>query len=303
MPPQPTIEESPDPEDNWRPDDNWRSKAGQSSRSRPSLGRMLPPSRRQSQATGSDAGPSSQARPRSTGTPMNQGPRGHPTPAPKGMSMAARRIPSTSLTPGPDRTRTSAAQGTSDGLFARRGSTKQSSPSRGASDEEVDSTPTPTPEREMSSHDYMRFHIEKEMAALRRQQTRKTTYSEEKFPIERVLHWKIYEEDCIELLVRWGDGAEDTWEPEEIIQEDAESLVYAFWKTQHGRQRSTGLVNYHAFKILEARTTEDPAKPEFLVQWVGYPSSTKFTTWKSYDVVYKNSRPQYIEFAYGEKLW
>ncbi|KAM0559989.1 hypothetical protein ACHAPJ_003944 [Fusarium lateritium] len=352
MPPQPSIE-SPDPEDNWRPDNNWRSRAGQSSRSRPGSGQMLPPPRPHSQcesittfslqlvflidarpaphvlyvatlltaseATGSDAGPSSQARPRSTGTPMDRGPRDGasipPTPAPEGIKKAARLTPSMSLTPGPNQRRTSAVRDSgsrpSDGHFARRGLAGRSSLSRGANDDLPLTFGTKvvesTPEREMTPYDHIRCSIQEQQMIneLRRQQVNKTIYSEKKYPIARVKRWKICDEDkdSIELLIQWDDGAEDTWEPEEIIQEDAESLVYAFWKEHGGRQRTTKCRDYHVFKVLKNRSTEDPKKPEFLVQWVGYPPWKPHTTWLPYDVIYENSKPQYIEFTLGYKMW
>ncbi|KAJ4245056.1 hypothetical protein NW762_014266 [Fusarium torreyae] len=318
MPLQPSIE-SPDPEDNRRPDDSWLSKAEQSSRPQPSSGQMLPPPRPQSQATGSNAGPSSQPRPRNTGTPMDRGPRDSAstptTPAPKGLRKAARRTPSMSLTPGPNQGHTSAVRDSgsrpSDGHSARRGSAGRSSLSRGANDDLPltfgPKAVEPTPERELTPHDHIRRSIQEQQMIneLLRQQVNKTIYSEEKYPIARVKGWKICDEDedSIELLIQWDDGTEDTWEPEEIIQEDAESLVYAFWKEHGGRQRTTKLLNYHAFKILKTRATKDPKKPEFLVQWVGYPPRKPHTAWRSYDVVYENSKPQYIEYVLGYKMW
>ncbi|KAK1973195.1 hypothetical protein LZ30DRAFT_672000 [Colletotrichum cereale] len=74
-----------------------------------------------------------------------------------------------------------------------------------------------------------------------------------------------------QLLVKWKDG-DETWEPEDVIQEDAEEALFAYWGGVD-RGRLGAMVDkdlWHALKIQSHRQTTSGAV-ELEVIWVGSP--------------------------------
>ncbi|KAF4454286.1 hypothetical protein F53441_3160 [Fusarium austroafricanum] len=136
-----------------------------------------------------------------------------------------------------------------------------------------------------------------EVQRRRETQPNPTITRPERYPVERLVDWRIYETNCVEILVEWADGSEDSWEPEEILHLDAPSLVLNFWRRHKGRCSATRLEVHHVLKILEQRTSPTSDGPEYRCQWVGYPASKNHTTWLSWDTVTGIALAQWVEFV------
>ncbi|KAI8961354.1 hypothetical protein F5Y11DRAFT_231261 [Daldinia sp. FL1419] len=97
--------------------------------------------------------------------------------------------------------------------------------------------------------------------------------------IQALLQHRMVEDGRVELLVHWaGETEKDaTWEAEEEIQQGAEEMLYAYWKSQGGRinalfikPKDAPVETYHVFKLL-AHEKKPRGGFEFEVQWVGHP--------------------------------
>ncbi|KAI2636806.1 hypothetical protein GGS21DRAFT_513329 [Xylaria nigripes] len=83
----------------------------------------------------------------------------------------------------------------------------------------------------------------------------------------------------VELLVQWvGEDEKDaSWESESEIQQDADEILYEYWKTQGGRinalfhkPKNPPPETYHVFKVLR-HEKRNRGGFQFEVQWVGHP--------------------------------
>lgn len=43
------------------------------------------------------------------------------------------------------------------------------------------------------------------------------TVSNHRYPVDNTLAWRLFYWDCVDLLIQWDNGSDDTWEPEEIM--------------------------------------------------------------------------------------
>ncbi|KAI3326594.1 hypothetical protein HD806DRAFT_551675 [Xylariaceae sp. AK1471] len=107
--------------------------------------------------------------------------------------------------------------------------------------------------------------------------------------------------DAVELLVHWvGESEEDaTWEAEEEIQQGAEEMLYAYWKTRGGRRsvlfhkpKNPPAEIYYVFNIV--RHEKHRGRFQFEVQWVGHSTEPHETTME-YETKLKNIAPQLLD--------
>ncbi|KAI0408513.1 hypothetical protein F4802DRAFT_550150 [Xylaria palmicola] len=109
--------------------------------------------------------------------------------------------------------------------------------------------------------------------------------------IERLLKHRMAGDrsGAVELLVQWaGEREQDaTWEAEEELQENADVMLYEYWRAQGGRVSALfhKLKNpppevYHVFKVLR-HERKNRGGFQFEVQWVGHPPVHGETTMES----------------------
>lgn len=130
-----------------------------------------------------------------------------------------------------------------------------------------------------------------------------TYISEERFPIEEFLGWRIYDEDSVVIHVRWADGSPDTEEPEEIMHIDSAQTLLNFWRRKGGRDWAThaaGLQENRILRVLKSKeSSKDKGKELLLCQWIGLPASDRHTTWLSEEEVMDMALGQWLEFKTG----
>ncbi|KAG5765858.1 hypothetical protein H9Q69_011430 [Fusarium xylarioides] len=172
-------------------------------------------------------------------------------------------------------------------------------------------TPTPTPAQSVElSWKYsggreatggFLFHLaNREMDRRRESQPNPTYISEERFPIEEFLGWRIYDEDSVVINVRWADGSPDTEEPEEIMHIDSAPTLLNFWRRQGGRGWATGLREHRILRVLKSKKPRKDRGSELLLcQWIGLPASDRYTTWMSEEEVQARALGQWLEFKTG----
>jgi hypothetical protein len=96
------------------------------------------------------------------------------------------------------------------------------------------------------------------------------------YEIDSITAHRVNKElSTVELFVEWVGTT--SWEPERELQMQVPNLIFEYWEGQGGREKATGLQEFHVFRILDS--TNDPAT--YRVQWVGYPDTPKDTTWES----------------------
>ncbi|KAF9776747.1 hypothetical protein IL306_005038 [Fusarium sp. DS 682] len=76
--------------------------------------------------------------------------------------------------------------------------------------------------------------------------------SPERQVISHIIDHQVLPNACVQLKVEWEDFTE-TWVPEHQLQEDVPSKVYRYWHKKGGREKATGLDEFHVFKILAVR--------------------------------------------------
>ncbi|KAF5597136.1 hypothetical protein FPCIR_3772 [Fusarium pseudocircinatum] len=151
--------------------------------------------------------------------------------------------------------------------------------------------------------DFLHCVAHREMDRRRESQPNPTYITEERFPIEEFLDWRIYDEDSVVITVRWADGSPDTEEPEEIMHIDCAQMLLNFWRRKGGRGWATGLAGLRENRILrvlksrESRTDKDSEL--LLCQWIGLPASDRYTTWMSEEEVQDRALGQWLEFKTG----
>lgn len=97
------------------------------------------------------------------------------------------------------------------------------------------------------------------------------------FEIERLASHRVNKDtSTVDFFVQWV-GTATSWEPERELQLQVPDLVFEYWEALGGREKATGLEEFHVFRILES--TVDP--PQYRVQWVGYRDTPADTTWES----------------------
>ncbi|KAF5636450.1 uncharacterized protein FTJAE_6051 [Fusarium tjaetaba] len=139
-----------------------------------------------------------------------------------------------------------------------------------------------------------------EMDRRRESQPNPTYISEERFPIEEFLGWRIYDDDSVVINVRWADGSPDTEEPEEIMHIDCAQTLLNFWRRQGGRGPATGLRENRILRVLKSRESmKDKGSELLLCQWIGLPASDRYTTWMSEEEVQDRALGQWLEFKTG----
>ncbi|KAM5381548.1 hypothetical protein BFJ66_g14980 [Fusarium oxysporum f. sp. cepae] len=127
-----------------------------------------------------------------------------------------------------------------------------------------------------------------------------TYISAERFPIEELLGWRMYDGDSVVINVRWADGSPDSWEPEEVMHLDSAQMLLNFWRLQGGRHKATGLREHRVLRVLkskESRTDKDSRL--YQCQWIGLPASDDYTTWLSLDEVTDIALGQWLVFVTG----
>ncbi|KAI1021040.1 hypothetical protein LB503_010113 [Fusarium chuoi] len=175
-------------------------------------------------------------------------------------------------------------------------------------------TPTPTPAQSANrkltypggrpvTGDFLIHVVHREMDRRRELQPNPTYISEERFPIEEFLGWRIYDEDSVVIHVRWADGSPDTEEPEEIMHIDSAQTLLNFWRRNGGRDWAThaaGLQENRILRILKSKESrKDKGKELLLCQWIGLPASDRHTTWLSEEEVMDMALGQWLEFKTG----
>ncbi|KAF5002190.1 hypothetical protein FDECE_10697 [Fusarium decemcellulare] len=72
----------------------------------------------------------------------------------------------------------------------------------------------------------------------------------------------------VQLTVEWPNSSEFTLEKEDEFQKHHPDMLYEYWEALGGRQKATGIVLYHVFRIIG----HDPSESNnFLIHWVGCP--------------------------------
>ncbi|KAL7756155.1 hypothetical protein ACKLNR_013148 [Fusarium oxysporum f. sp. zingiberi] len=140
----------------------------------------------------------------------------------------------------------------------------------------------------------------REIDRRRDSQPNPTYISAERFPIEELLGWRMYDGDSVVINVRWADGSPDSWEPEEVMHLDNAQMLLNFWRRQGGRHKATGLREHRVLRVLkskESRTDKDSRL--YQCQWIGLPASDDYTTWLSLDEVTDIALGQWLEFVTG----
>ncbi|KAF5624415.1 hypothetical protein F52700_9582 [Fusarium sp. NRRL 52700] len=165
---------------------------------------------------------------------------------------------------------------------------------------------TPTPTQSVGSNwkeatgDFQIYLVYREMDRRREAQPNPTYISEERFPIEKFLGWRICDEDSVVIKVRWADGSPDTEEPEEIMHIDSAQTLLNFWRRQGGRGPATGLREHRVLKVLKSKRPKNGEGSELLLcQWIGLPASDRYTTWMSQEEVMDIALGQWLEFKAG----
>ncbi|KAF4451716.1 hypothetical protein F53441_5395 [Fusarium austroafricanum] len=79
----------------------------------------------------------------------------------------------------------------------------------------------------------------------------------------------VHEDDFkVTLSVKWRKALEDQWKSDDIeeflLQNVDEEIVLNYWRDLGGREKVTGLDQYHILRILGETTLR------YKVQWVGY---------------------------------
>ncbi|CAG7559827.1 unnamed protein product [Fusarium equiseti] len=67
------------------------------------------------------------------------------------------------------------------------------------------------------------------------------TASNHRYPVNKTVAWRLFDRECVDLLIQWDNGSDDTWEAEEIMHEDMAPLAIQFWRKQGGHEKVTGL--------------------------------------------------------------
>ncbi|KAF4345123.1 hypothetical protein FBEOM_999 [Fusarium beomiforme] len=132
----------------------------------------------------------------------------------------------------------------------------------------------------------------RELDRRRSRQRNTTILSRERFPIEELRRWMIYDGDSIVIEVRWADGSPDTWEPEEILHIDTARTLLDFWRRRGGRTKATGLRESSVLRILEKKVRRSEDKPSYKCQWIGLPARDRYVTWLSQHDVTDVALPQ-----------
>ncbi|PNP81146.1 hypothetical protein FNYG_05613 [Fusarium nygamai] len=148
--------------------------------------------------------------------------------------------------------------------------------------------------------DFLLSVAHREMDRRRDAQPNPCWISEERFPIEEFLGWRIYDEDSVVINVRWADGSPDTEEPEEIMHIDSAQTLLNFWRRQGGRGRATGLQENRILRVLKSKESrKDKGSELLLCQFIGLPASDRYTTWMSEEEVQDRALGQWLEFKTG----
>ncbi|KAF5254670.1 hypothetical protein FANTH_603 [Fusarium anthophilum] len=147
--------------------------------------------------------------------------------------------------------------------------------------------------------DFLFCVARREMDRRRDSQPDPTYISEERFPIEEFLDWRIYDEESVVIKVRWADGSPDTEEPEEIMHIDSPQTLLNFWRRHGGRGRATRLREHRVLRVLKSKESEEDNSELLLCQWIGLPASDRYTTWMSGEEVIDLALGQWLEFKTG----
>ncbi|KAF5596446.1 uncharacterized protein FSUBG_8889 [Fusarium subglutinans] len=143
--------------------------------------------------------------------------------------------------------------------------------------------------------DFLFCVARREMDRRRDSQPNPTYISEERFPIEEFLDWRIIDGDSVVIKVRWADGSPDTEEPEEIMHIDSPETLLDFWRRHGGRVRATGLREHRILRVLKSKESEKDNSELLLCEWIGLP----YTTWMSGEEVIDLALGQWLEFKTG----
>ncbi|KAH7154212.1 hypothetical protein DER46DRAFT_687932 [Fusarium sp. MPI-SDFR-AT-0072] len=139
----------------------------------------------------------------------------------------------------------------------------------------------------------------REIDRRRDSQPNPTYISAERFPIEELLGWKMYDGDSVVINVRWADGSPDSWEPEEVMHLDSAQMLLNFWRRQGGRHKATGLQEHRVLRALKSKESRnDKDSWLYQCQWIGLPASDHYTTWLSIDEV-TNCTGSMVGICYG----
>ncbi|KAH7174552.1 uncharacterized protein B0J16DRAFT_324010 [Fusarium flagelliforme] len=65
------------------------------------------------------------------------------------------------------------------------------------------------------------------------------TASNHRCPVNKTLEWRLFDRDCVVLLIQWDNGSDDTWEAEGIMHKDMAPLVIQCWRKQGGHEMVT----------------------------------------------------------------
>lgn len=100
--------------------------------------------------------------------------------------------------------------------------------------------------------------------------------------------WRLFDRDCIDLLIQWDNGSDDTWEAEEIMHKDMAPLVIQFWRKQGGHEKVTGLRKHQSRAM-----GDNLEEPQSKCQWIRY--ATTESTWENWDKVTSIALPQFVQ--------
>ncbi|KFA72572.1 hypothetical protein S40288_06864 [Stachybotrys chartarum IBT 40288] len=99
------------------------------------------------------------------------------------------------------------------------------------------------------------------------------------FEIDRLASHRVNKAaSTVDFEVVWVDAG-TSWETERELQQQVPKLVFDYWADKGGRDKVTGLEEYHVFRILEQE------RRTYRVQWVGYRATAVDTTWESKELL------------------
>ncbi|KAH7313747.1 hypothetical protein B0I35DRAFT_410702 [Stachybotrys elegans] len=106
--------------------------------------------------------------------------------------------------------------------------------------------------------------------------------SDEIHEVDRIAAHRVNKEtSTVDFKVEWVDAG-TSWESERELQLQVPKLVLAYWDALGGRDKATGLEEYHVLRIIDSESTRPPT---YRVQWVGYRATMADTTWESKELL------------------
>ncbi|KAL7755374.1 hypothetical protein ACKLNR_014472 [Fusarium oxysporum f. sp. zingiberi] len=98
--------------------------------------------------------------------------------------------------------------------------------------------------------------------------------------ISRFVNYKVHKKNStVSIEVLWKNGS-ITFEDEDHLHAQVPDLLFKYWDGLGGRDGTTGLREYHVFKILGHRfqSANTKLRKSYKVEWVGFPPTQ--ATWE-----------------------